>query len=88
MRAKIIKVVEKDSRYGGCFYYIFFKGEDGKNYKSCVYPQCGNYKRWAEIIQRYLKEPAEIWLRGLVLKGEKLIDADSLFEVEDTAYVL
>lgn len=79
MKAKILKIERKPSRYGGWFYYAFFKGEDGRSYRSCIYPNCGNYARWRSVIENY-KENEEVWLSNLVLRGKGLIDADSKFE--------
>ena len=88
MRAKIVKIEEKDSKYGGFFYFIFFKGEDGKSYRTCVYPRYGNFKRWQPVINDFTKDGIkEIWLDGLVKKGERLIDADSLFTVKKEVLV-
>jgi hypothetical protein len=56
---------------GGHFYYAFFKGEDGKSYRSCLYPQFGNFKRWEPLLNK-----ENVILDGLQLRG-KLIDADS-----------
>jgi len=78
MKAKIIKIQEKASRYGKYFYYIFFKDESGKSSRTCIYPQYRNYARWQGIIERFFKSEGEVWVEGLNLKGERLVDADSL----------
>lgn len=67
---------------GGDFYYIFFKSDKGKSYKTCIYPHFGNYKRWASIIESN-PDNSEIWLNNLNIKNGNLIDADSLFTIEN-----
>ena len=79
IKAKIIKIEEKTSRCGGIFYYVFFKNTEGKSFRTCIFPRCGNYKRWQPIIEKFFKNDGELWLDGLVLKGKGLIDADSWF---------
>ena len=85
MKAKIVKIREEDSRHGGRVYHIFFKTENGKSLRTYVYKNCRNYNRWAGIIQRYLEKQTEIWIKNFLILNEKkkLIDADSLFEVEE-----
>ncbi|MDD5692260.1 MAG: hypothetical protein PHP10_03680 [Candidatus Omnitrophica bacterium] len=76
MRAKIIKVHEQKSWLGQSFFYIFFKGADGRSYRTCAYPQFGNYPRWQKFIELH-RTGREVWLDGLNTKGKNLIDADS-----------
>ena len=76
MKAKIIKVNEQKSFLGQSFYYLFFKSIEGKSYRTCAYPQFGNYPRWHKFIQKH-QAGQEVWLDGLNLKGKNLIDADS-----------
>lgn len=75
MKATLLKTEPHSSNQGGTFYYFFFKGEDGKSYRSCMYPSMGNFKRW----QPYLGREG-VALSNLTLKG-RLIDADS-FPIE------
>lgn len=97
MKAKITKITKKPSKYGGQFYYIFFKGEDGKSYRTMTGTKFGNWQRWGLIAELWGKRAIsaivdahngkqnpsmEIWLKGLVIKKDHIIDADSLFEVE------
>ncbi len=79
MIAKIIKVHEQKSFLGQSFYYIFFKGKDGHSYKTCAYPQFGNYPRWQKFIEAFRAAQGirEVWLDGLNVIGKNLIDADS-----------
>lgn len=71
MRATLLKTEKRVSKFGGNFWYVFFKGEDGKSYRSCLYPACRNFLRWQPFIG---KEGVE--LEGLIARG-RLIDADS-----------
>lgn len=85
MKAKIVKIREEDSRYGGRVYHVFFKTEEGKPLRTYVYKNCRNYQRWAWVIQKFLEKQTEIWIKNFLLLNEKkrLIDADSLFEIEE-----
>ena len=75
MTAEIIKIQKKKSRYGGYFYYVFFKSLTGKSYYSCVYERMRNFARWKKILD------VGVVLSGLRLSNTKpnLIDADSRF---------
>lgn len=75
MKAQLLDIQKHPSKYEGDFYYLFFKDENGKNYKSCVGDAFRNWKNWSDIIANFDKSNP-IWLDGLKLKGE-LIDADS-----------
>jgi hypothetical protein len=77
MTAEIIKIQKKPSKYGGDFYYAFFKGLDGKNYYTCLYPKMRNFSRWSKI----LGTGVTLTNLRVVKKNPKLIDADSKFEV-------
>lgn len=71
MEALILKIDERESKYGDRFKYVFFKGvADGKSYFSCLYPKMGNHRRWVALLK-----PGNI-IGNLIAKG-KLIDADS-----------
>jgi len=74
MIAKITKIEKRSSRYGGYFFYAFFKADSGKTYYSCLYPKMRNYVNW----KPYLKEG--IKLKNLRVKKGRLIDADSQIE--------
>ena len=77
MTCEIIKIQKKKSRYGGYFYYAFFKSLTGKSYYTCIYERMRNYSRWKKVLD------VGITLTGLKLstKGKNLIDADSRFNV-------
>ena len=71
MIAKIVKIEKKSSRYGGHFFYAFFKTDSGKSFYTCLYPKMRNFKKWQPLMKK------GVVLKGLeVLKG-KLINADS-----------
>ena len=76
MIAKLIKLAETPSKFGGSFYYAFFKDEHGDSYKSCITKQCRNYSKWSEIISNFNEEQG-VWLNGLTVKEKGLVDADS-----------
>lgn len=77
MIATLIKLQKKRSRYGGYFYYAFFKGEDGKSYYTCLYPKMRNFKRWNKVL-----DIGKVFTNLKLVKGkEKLIDADSKFKI-------
>jgi hypothetical protein len=71
MRAILQKTSEQPSRFGGKFYYAFFKLEDGRSSRSCLSPTCKNFFRWKPFIGKQNVE-----LDGIVLKGN-MVDADS-----------
>ena len=57
MKAKIIGFEKRDSKYGGHFFYIFFKDEDGKSYRTCADPKCRNFNRWMKL----MPTDKEVW---------------------------
>lgn len=84
MRAKILKIEKKISRYSTTlpFFYIYFRGEDGKSYKTCASPIYRNYQRWHALAESSAK--SDIWLDNLstkIFRGETIVDADSAFTV-------
>lgn len=76
MRALLLKVEKHQSSYGGHFFFAFFKGEDGKSYRSCLKPGMENWMRWQELILA-VNHGADVWLDGLRVLRPGLIDADS-----------
>lgn len=69
---EVTKIGErKTSRYGGWFYYIFFKGTDGKTYRTCITNKCRNHQRWLEL-------SVGERLVGMHVIKPGLIDADSM----------
>jgi len=77
MIAEITKIKKKPSRYGGYFYYVFFKSNKGKSYYSCLYPKMRNFIRWRKVLK------VGTLLKNLhLVRGHKnIIDADSKFKV-------
>lgn len=75
MKAKLLDIQSRPSKYGGEFCYLFFKGEDGKSYRSCVSPSYRNWENWQKIVSNFSKE-SPVWLNNLFTKNG-LIDADS-----------
>ncbi len=54
MNYEIQKIESHRSRHhGGIFYYVFFKSEDGKSYRTCLDPKLRNFRRngWGQIIE-------------------------------------
>lgn len=80
MKYLVMKMSKVPSKTGGHFYYIFFKDEEGKSFKTCVYPQYRNFLNWKPLIIQFTnnsipKKP--IYVEGLRIKQGNLIDADS-----------
>ena len=73
----MIKIQKKSSRYGGHFFYAFFKGDDGNSYYTCLYPKMRNWSRWKKV----LKVGAMFTNLKKVKGNPKLIDADSKFSI-------
>jgi len=73
MKAMLLKSERRASKYGGHFFYLFFKGEDGKSYRSCVTPACRNFAQWKLFLGR-----ENVWVEGLMVKSKNMIDADSV----------
>lgn len=80
MRATLTHVSAQSSKYGGIFYYAYFRDDQGKAYKSCLYKECKNYARWLPVIQHSINGK-KVVLDGLKLKDKNLINADSKFTI-------
>ena len=80
MTAEITRLQESKSKYGGHFLYLFFKKEDGRPAKTCLYPKYRNFARWTPAIKAF-SGGARVELVGLREKKPGLIDADSQFEM-------
>ena len=75
MNAEILEISEKmKSKYGGDLYYIFFKTEDGKSFKTCVATSMRNFITWKRVI---VDKMIGAKLGGLRIKSGNVIDADS-----------
>lgn len=88
---ELLKIDKHASRYGGYFYYLFFKDKAaGKSYKTCVADNCRNFSKWAFII--YAKDQDGNFkmigrlFGNMYTKSEKLINADSMPELVEPAY--
>lgn len=72
MRATILKVKKQESSYGGSFYFMFLKGEDGKSYRTCLKPGYGNFARWSPYLTKLGTQ-----LDGVRVLNGTVVDADS-----------
>ena len=80
--AQLQNISKHPSKYGGEFYYLFFKDiETGKGYKSCVSPNYRNWTKWDKIIENFQLGKTVI-LSNLIIKNG-LVDADSNPKVEE-----
>ena len=70
MQAILIRTQEVPSKFGGVFYYAFFKNKRG-SFKSCLYPAYRNFVNWKSFIGR-----ENVLLTGLKAIGN-MVDADS-----------
>ena len=79
-----MRISEVPSKYKGTFYYIFFKGEDSKSYKTCVGLAYRNFRNWQKILQPNFNK--DLWIDGLELSNREpnLITADSFPRAIDT----
>ena len=69
-------VKERQSKYGGKFYYVYFKEyETGKSYRTCLSPSYRNYKNWTKLMNNYNDKIVEV---ENVRANGNLIDADSM----------
>lgn len=74
---KVISVSEHPSKYGGIFYYIFFKDmKNNKSYKTCVSPNYSNYKNWKYIVDNFGKKK-HMFVDNVIVR-ENIIDYYSL----------
>lgn len=75
MKAQITSYKTQQSKYGKSFYYVFFKDENGKSFRSCIYVNMRNFEKWKRVLK------SGMVLDNLKLKQKGLIDADSNFNV-------
>lgn len=69
-------VKERQSKYGGKFYYVYFKEYDtGKTYRTCLSPSYRNYKNWTKLMNNYNDKIVEV---ENVRANGNLIDADAI----------
>lgn len=75
-RLLVTGLKEMKSRYGGKFYYVYFKEyESGKSYRTCLTPNCRNYKNWSSLVNNFKDRVVEV---ENVRANGHLIDADSM----------
>jgi len=77
MKATFLKYSKKPSNFGGFFYYIFVKGEDGKSYRGCIGDGFINFGKWNRILATAERGDILENLRLKEYKGKPIIDADS-----------
>ncbi len=73
---EIIKILEKESKYGDIYFDIHFRLlKTGSFYRSCIYPYCRNFSNWTGLLSigNVLSNLELIWK-----KGRLFIDADSI----------
>lgn len=75
MKAQITSFKSQKSKYGDTFFYVFFKDQNGKSFRSCIYENMRNFAKWKRILK-----PGMV-LDNLSLKSKGLIDADSQFQI-------
>lgn len=73
----------KASKFGGDFYYLFFKRDDGRAFRTCLAPSMRNFSRW-DPVMRAVKAGKEVILENLREKNSAMIDADSIFKMQIT----
>lgn len=81
--ASITGIDRRPSKFGGDFYYIYFKDvESGKSLRTCVYPNYRNYRNWANIIKQYEDDKSQqITLTNLIVRNGTMVDADSVPQI-------
>ena len=77
MIATIIKIDKKPSKFGGHFFYVYFKSDDCKSYYTCLYPKMRSFLRWKNVMK------VGNSFTNLKIKEKTLIDADSNFKLLD-----
>ena len=69
----ITKTFKTKSKHAGDCYLMTFKDAKGKNYRTWLYPECGNFARWKQIMEA---GPGTV-VGNLALIGTQLVNADS-----------
>lgn len=76
-RLLVTGVKEMNSKYGGKFYYVYFKEYDtGKTYRTCITPGYRNYKNWLSLMNNFKDKVVEV--ENVRVNSKGLIDADSM----------
>ena len=77
---KTLQFVKKsksyNSNHGGQIYYLFFKGI-GKSYRTVLFDNMRNFKKWNNVINNAKRGDYICNLRIKLYKGKEIIDADS-----------
>lgn len=75
MKATLLRISKYASKLPdkGDFLYLFFKGDDGRSFKTCLYPKFGNFSRWNIVLNKGIGAVVD----NLNVKANNLIDADS-----------
>lgn len=71
---KVLKIDKKPSKINRVFYYLFFKGDTGKSFRTCLDPANRNFNNW-----RAFMKVGNV-LAGISFKNYKgswILDADS-----------
>lgn len=73
MLLTILKTQRHESKLKdkGHFFYVFFKGEDGLPYKTCLYPKFHNFERWKQVVDLPVGSVIDV-----VVQKSALINAD------------
>ena len=81
MKMVVLKINKTKSRYGKEFYYIFLKADNGQSFKTCAYPDFGNFKRcgWDKVIAQGIGSVLDYGNLPINRKG--LMDADITFKL-------
>ena len=75
MKAKLMFVSEQiDTKPLGPHFNLRFQGEDGKPYHTSIRLNCHNWPKWEFIFQPGFDK--NIWLEGLAVKADNLLNAD------------
>jgi hypothetical protein len=77
MTATVTGITKNASKYGGHFYYMFFRDKDGVSRRSCLDPKMGNFARWQGFIQRALNGEEFQLTNLLLINNGTMVDADS-----------
>tara|TARA_R100000278_G_C5475538_1_gene166296 strand:+ start:185 stop:484 length:300 start_codon:yes stop_codon:yes gene_type:complete len=75
MKLQITSFKKQKSKYGDTFFYVFFKDQDGKSLRSCIYQNMRNFAKWKNVLI-----PGMV-LSNISLKQKGLVDADSHFNI-------
>jgi hypothetical protein len=81
MKMTVLKIEQRKSKFGGNFWYVFLKADSGQSFRTCIYPNFGNYRRcgWDKVIA---SGPGTILdYDKLPINQKGLWDADKAFKI-------